>query len=379
MEFSEDYGEVDPSFNFYLSSLEAQARCELKDSEARLTQGRSEGRVLLEIQEEALSKILDQLQEQREDKWSPEKKLMQKEICCLKARQDEAQAKHVHSSQREMESLKSNLRKICVMLRKAQNDLVQQTSQTEHLQVKLEEMKAENGALQHEVGAMKLELRVAKQLRAVAENNCETTTHCLKVQLFDKDTAEFEARTKAELLEKDLIFERAQAQKLQMKLSKMEEALLKKKEEAKRTLERSQASHQAQLEEHKAQTSKIASALKKAEDLLETERLRLQQEKTCLQEEMEKSTAFYVAQLDEQKRENIVVMAALEKVKQQLESRRIEWQEDKSSLLQATEGLMQTLQEKEQEWEKTESSMRSQLKELERQITKKKKWYRKLF
>lgn len=60
------------------------------------------------------------------------------------------------------------------------------------------QMKGENEALQNEMEAMKLEVCVEKQLRVVAENNVETTTHCLKVQLFDMDTAEFEARSKAE-------------------------------------------------------------------------------------------------------------------------------------------------------------------------------------
>lgn len=122
-------------------------------------------------------------------------------------------------------------------------------------------MKGENETLQTEMEAMKLELCVEKQLHVAAENNLETTTRCLTVQLLDMDTAEFEARSKAEQLENDLASERARAQK---KLSKTEEALLKRKEEAKKTLERSQASHRFQLEERTVETSKIASDLKKS-------------------------------------------------------------------------------------------------------------------
>ena len=56
--------EIEPQIHFYLSSLEEQVRCELKDSEARLTQSESEGRVQLIIREDLL--VLDQLQQQRE-------------------------------------------------------------------------------------------------------------------------------------------------------------------------------------------------------------------------------------------------------------------------------------------------------------------------
>ncbi|XP_036949030.1 uncharacterized protein LOC119016833 isoform X2 [Acanthopagrus latus] len=57
-------------------------------------------------------------------------------------------------------------------------------------------------------------------------------------------------------------------------------------QEAKEDLERSQASHQAHLEEQKEETRKIASALNKVEDLLETERLSWQGENSSLLEEM---------------------------------------------------------------------------------------------
>ena len=58
--------EVEPPINFYLSFLEDQVRCELKDSEARLRPGKSEGRVHLDIQEDLPANFLDYLQENRE-------------------------------------------------------------------------------------------------------------------------------------------------------------------------------------------------------------------------------------------------------------------------------------------------------------------------
>ena len=73
-------------------------------------------------------------------------------------------------------------------------------------------------------------------------------------------------------------------------LSQATEGFLKSiqdlQQEAKEALERSQASHQTQLEEQKKETRKIISALNKVEDLLETERLSWQGEKSSLLEEM---------------------------------------------------------------------------------------------
>ena len=145
-------------------------------------------------------------------------------------------------------------------------------------------------------------------------------------------------------------------------------SLIQAIEDLKKTLqlekEDAQASHQAQLEEHRVETRKITSVLKKAENLLETERLCWQQEKSSLLEETEKSRA----QLDEQKHKNNTLVAALSNVEQELQGHQEEWQKSKTSLIQTTEDLRKTLQEKEQKWEEKES-----------QRTKKKKWFQKLF
>ena len=95
-------------------------------------------------------------------------------------------------------------------------------------------------------------------------------------------------------------------------------------EEAKEAVERSQASHQAQFEEHREESREITSALKKAEDLLETEHLCWQLEKIALLEKMDKSTALCEAQLDEQKCENETLAAALRNAEQKLESHQVE-------------------------------------------------------
>ncbi|XP_030274578.1 myosin-10-like isoform X2 [Sparus aurata] len=150
------------------------------------------------------------------------------------------------------------------------------------------------------------------------------------------------------------------------------------RQEAKEAMERCQASHQAQLEEHREETRKISAALKKAEDLLETERLGWQQDTITLPE-IEKFRVLFEDQLEEQNHENKTLAAALMNVDKKLQNHLVEWQEEKTSLIQATEGLEKMLQEKEKEWEEMESSMKSQLEDLMSKKKRKRKWYRRLF
>ena len=145
-------------------------------------------------------------------------------------------------------------------------------------------------------------------------------------------------------------------------------------QEAKKAVERSQASHQAQLEEHKEETSKIVSALKKAEDHPEAENLCWQQGKISLLQ-MENFKGFFKYELEEQKQENKTLAAALRSVEEKLESRQVEWQKENTSLIQATERLKKTLQE----WKEKESSMKAQLEDLMCKKKKKKKWYQRIF
>ena len=82
-----------------LLSHQRQMRCELRDSKVKLTQVGSEGRVQLEIQEEALTYVLNQLREKEE--LSSEKQLMEKDICGLKAQLTKS---NCHCSETETES-----------------------------------------------------------------------------------------------------------------------------------------------------------------------------------------------------------------------------------------------------------------------------------
>ena len=131
------------------------------------------------------------------------------------------------------------------------------------------------------------------------------------------------------------------------------------------------------LDDHTEETQQIASDLKGAKQLLETEHYYWQKEKVSLLN-IERSAALYEVQLDEQNHKYKTLVAALRRVEQKLESNQVEWQEEKTSLIQATEDLKRMLQEKEQEWEETESSMRTQLEDLLSK-KKKRKWYRRLF
>ncbi|XP_034755398.1 ribonuclease Y-like [Etheostoma cragini] len=237
---------TEPQISFYLSSLEEQVRCELKDSEATLTQGKSEGRLHLVIREDLLADLLDQLQQQREgSSWSHEEELMQKEIGELKVQL----AERVPSPLRETEHLKAQLGKICTRLRKSEKDLDPQTFIAEGLKAELEQIKGEKEALKREVETLK-----------VGKTN---------VQLE---------------LESFLGRERAQVQELKEKLSKTEEAIREQEKEAKEKMQRSQASHRAQLDEAlaqrvpsppgetehlKSQLGKICTRLRKAEKDLE--------------------------------------------------------------------------------------------------------------
>ncbi|XP_036949371.1 centrosome-associated protein CEP250-like isoform X1 [Acanthopagrus latus] len=178
------------------------------------------------------------------------------------------------------------------------------------------------------------------------------------------------------------------------------------RQEANEVVERSQAFHQVQLEEHREETREIAAALKTAEELLETQHLSWQQEtatmlnghseeiwqitsqlnsvneclqaeryywhneKYCLLREIEESRALYEVQLDEQKCENKTLAAALMNVEQQFESCQVEWQEENASLIQAMRQEAKEAVERSQafhqvqlDWQKEKNSLLNEIEE----------------
>ncbi|KAG8003936.1 Disks large-like protein 1 [Nibea albiflora] len=259
--------------NFYLSSLEEQIRSETGDSTATITQT-TEGRVSINIREDVLEDFLNGLQTSKENtknKWSQERKHRRREVHSLKAELKDAQAKYNLLSV-ETDDLRSNIEKLCATLRetlkqqtcKSKKNLDQTREENKALRnriEKLDKVREKNEILQSQLEAIKLELRVEKHLRATAEYNTQLTAHSLSIQLFDEDTAEFEARSKVEQLEADLAFERTQTQKVQEKLNKVQQAFAKHREEAKKSAAQAQAAYRTQQEELR----KIALSLKKAE------------------------------------------------------------------------------------------------------------------
>ncbi|TKS65470.1 hypothetical protein D9C73_028148 [Collichthys lucidus] len=166
--------------DFYLSYLEEEVRSKLGDTTARITQT-TEGRVSVHIQEDLLEDFLNQLHAPKgiDKNWSQESKDMLKE----------AQAKCSLVSE-ENADLKLKMGKICTMLRQTQREsrekLDQMKEENEALQNKinkLDKVRQENVTLRGELEAMKLELRVEKQLRHTAEHNVEVAAHPLNVQL----------------------------------------------------------------------------------------------------------------------------------------------------------------------------------------------------
>ncbi|KAI9544555.1 hypothetical protein NQZ68_001428 [Dissostichus eleginoides] len=283
--------EEDPPINFFLSSLEEQIRVELHDSNARLTPSKSEGRVHLEIQEDLLANLLDRLQERREDdKCSPKQEGMQKEICSLQA--------HFTESVSEVEYLKSQLIKIRPKLKKAHEDLVQQTATNKVQQMALERMKAEKDALQSELRAIRPMLGVAKthvelELESYLElergENRKITTALKKAEdllaterlQFKQEITDLQDLKNQTSLNKDkqltLEHMKADNEALQSELRAIRPMLGVAKTHVELELE-------SYLELERGETRKITTALKKAEDLLATERLQFKQEITDLQD-----------------------------------------------------------------------------------------------
>ncbi|KAI4809136.1 hypothetical protein KUCAC02_018046 [Chaenocephalus aceratus] len=399
--------EEDPSINFFLSSLEEQIRVELHDSKARLTPSKSEGRVHLEIQEDLLANLLDRLQERREDdKCSPKQEGMQKAICSLQV--------HFTESVSEVERLKSQLIKIRPMLRKAHEDLVQQTATNKVQQMALERMKAEKDALQSELRAIRPMLGVAKthmelelesylelergetrkittalkkaedllaterlqfKQEILQDVKHQTSTNKEQQMALERMKAENQAlqselcvlrpmlcvaKTNVEL-ESHLELERGETRKITTALKKAQDLLATERLQFQRkitdlqdlkhqtslnkdkqlTLERMKVDKEAfkselhavklmldlsktNLEFERAETRKTTVALKKAEDILQTERLRFQREITDLQE-TEKSKTTCLAQLEAQ---TSTLMGALNEAQQELKIRTLQWQEE---------------------------------------------------
>ncbi|KAJ4929291.1 hypothetical protein JOQ06_004901 [Pogonophryne albipinna] len=273
--------EEDPPINFFLSFLEEQIRVELHDSKARLTPSKSEGRVHLEIQEDLLANLLDSLQERREDdKCSPKQEGMQKEICSLQA--------HFTESVSEVECLKSQLIKIRPMLRKAHEDLVQQTATNKVQQMVLEHMKAEKDALQSELRAIRPMLGVAKthmelELESYLElERGETRKITTALKKAEDLLATERLQFKQEILQ-DVKHQTSTNKEQQMALERMKEENQALQSELcvlrpMLCVAKTNVELESHLKLERGETRKITTALKKAQDLLAIEHLQFKLE-----------------------------------------------------------------------------------------------------
>ncbi|XP_036970273.1 protein MLP2-like [Acanthopagrus latus] len=368
---------------FALLAIQRNMRHELRDHMVKLTKGRTEGRVNLEIKEDALTNILDQLRGKKT--WSHEKELMEKQICALKKQfntrtktdtkdlksQVQMLCKKLSLTLEDIDEKKSQLK----LLQKALDDLPtmkteevikyfeslqhRQAESVENIETKpvwvqLEKVKADNTVLQQKVCELDSEACRLKELRSQETQRFKSIIERLQLELYNKNPAEFEAHLNANQLEERLVNERIKVLELQDRLDKKKEAFQNLEKDAKRAIKATQ------------------TALKKAEDLLETGRLCWQQEKSSLLEEMERSRALHVAQLDEEKHKNDTLVATLKDLKQQLDSHRSEWREEKASLVQATEDRKKTVQDMQvvETMERSQASQQAQHEEQKEETRK---------
>ncbi|XP_054481060.1 golgin subfamily A member 6-like protein 22 [Anoplopoma fimbria] len=365
---------VEPPINFYLSSLEEQVRSELKDSEARLTKTESEGRVLLDIDEDSLQHFLDHVQEKNvNNKWSDEKQETPKEVCGLKDQLHESQAKHGQSHvkleqvkgekealQNEVEAKKMELCAVRKMIAVAKTNvelelesyLEIETAQTQKLRIELRKMaealknQAFHQAQMNEARDLLETERLRPHQKATTEEEMETFRDFCQAKVDEQidissklkaalDKTEQQLKTVHLQWQQEKFFLTTQQQKngdyLQSQVHLIASFRAQEQEALKQTLERSQAFHQAQMNEQTAETNRIAAALKEAQDLLETERLHSHQ-KTITQEEMEIYKTFCQAKFDEHVDINGKFKAALHKAEQELKNGHLQWQKEKSSL-----------------------------------------------
>lgn len=258
--------ERDRPMSWYHSALEADLQS--LDDKARLISSKIEGRVLLDVGDDLMQNFLDLHQDHSNDRQ------MQMEISDLKAKLNTALAQ------------KAPPPSAC--LKKAQRDLQKQISINKEQHAAMQKIQAE--------------LSAERSCLAVAKTNVELE------------------------LESFLTIERAQTQNLQQELSKVEAALQQQVEETKKALEKPQAPEDmesvrdfcvAKINEHTEAISKLMADLQKAEQELKTERLQAIEERSSL-----------TAQIDVQAAETSRIAAALKKS----EELQLQCQEEKSTL-----------------------------------------------
>ncbi|KAK9542691.1 hypothetical protein VZT92_000531 [Zoarces viviparus] len=261
--------EVEHPIHFYLSSLEERVRCELLDSEARITQTKIKDRILLEIDEDRLQHFLDIVHEKTKEEME-----ISKMFCQANAKQ-ELKNGHLQwqeeksSYQAQMDEQRAETNRIAAALKETQ-DLLETERQVQPKTITEEEME-------------------------VFKNFCQAAVD----EQFDVS-------------------------------SKLKEDLDNAKQELKNghlQWQEEKSSYQAQLYEQRAETNRIAAALKETQDLLETEHK--VQPKTTTDEEMEVFKNLCQAAVDEQFDVSSKLKEDLDKAKQELETIHLQWQQER--------------------------------------------------
>ena len=370
--------EVETPINFFLSALEALVHSQLKDSEARITPSKTEGKVLLEIEEHILANYLEDLHSVNNPiQLEPVVELsnFQQKAMIIKLK---AQVERV---EREKKLLKPNMWKPAVdvsvvnelqrSLQVAHKQLKQKSQLADDLQGKLEQEKMEKDTILHDFKKwrkLQVESKTSYELElesylAQAEQSLKlqtSTANVLQMQLkhmkgekvalqhklqamtsqlhAEKQSALEEAKETLEAYQASMQIQlekqRAQTDKLSAALERQKASHVAQLQTAMKTLECSQASHHVQVEQQRAETERISAALNKAEQELKSGQLQWEEDKSSLIAQLEKSRSTHLAQLEMQEKDNQHVLASLKrKMEDQLQTSQLQWQQEKIHLL----------------------------------------------
>ncbi|XP_042338450.1 myosin heavy chain, clone 203-like [Plectropomus leopardus] len=345
---------MESPMNFYLSTLEEQARCELSDNEATLTQSSTEGRVLLDVQEDILANILDLLQEKRESvDWSQEKQKLLKEICGLRAQQQHLSPAQSH--QQETLTTISNLHSQLELMKKEKEALVRELDTTRSQlrtnarspaeartnnklenQLRCEIVKAQKH-LEHQARI----IRLLQHRSAQAEQQKCALLRQLEAAKLDMDhILQFCAlSTNLELeLESVLKAEQLQAQKNHEQQS----SLLKRLQDRLKQMEDEKEASQAQLGKDKKYKNQLAIALKRAQEEHKTKELQWQEEKSTLTAQLHRLQA-HLAEPNLQETNRNCLAAQKLKFDLKLQKEHQEWEKERTALQQENDNLTAAL------------------------------------
>ncbi|KAL6115849.1 uncharacterized protein ACO6RY_00604 [Pungitius sinensis] len=253
----------DPPMNFYLSSLEEQVRAQMEDSKAMITETESVGRVLLQIDEGRLQHFVDLLQEHKNGAKPLQLQIKGEEGSIQLERElaiERAQTRKLHieltkltealNKQKEAANIFQEFHNIQMTDWKKETNSMAATLKTAQDQLQAERMKVDKEPLQNDMEAIRL--------KTLAKMNCIA-----------------KPKTNVELeLESQLEIERAQTKKQRTELTKLKVAFKNQLEAGNKFL----VFHNVQKTNWKKETNSMAATLKTAQDQLQAERMKVDNE-----------------------------------------------------------------------------------------------------